>query len=380
MRFEVRYPTGVHHEVELQGTLAVLGRDPACDLVLNDVQCSRRHAVLEAGPQGLAIRDAGSANGVFVNGRKIERSALQPGDLVRVGEVVLKVLPEEMPGTVVMAPDEMIELGPPPTGTANSPGPTGLGTDRTPRAPEPPLASPPAPRPPSAPPPSAPAARPASPASVAPAASAAPPASVAPAASAAPPASAGPSPPRAAPPPVAPRSSPPRPAPAARPVAARPRPIPRGGPVLGRPLTVSVLAGLWLLTALLSIAVGLPLAALKLEGMNRDLTLAAALLLAVLGGSLAFGLWARRSWARPAQIAVAALGLFLCPFSLASATVLIYMMRSDVGAIFEEGGAPPSGKAHGAADGTFVVTIAATVILGVLLSAGGAWIYMRLVR
>jgi len=101
MRFEVRYPTGDPHEVELQGTLAVLGRDPSCDLVLSDVKCSRRHAVLEAGPDGLAIRDTGSANGIFVNGRKVERAKLDEGDLVRLGEVVLRILPEQITGTVV---------------------------------------------------------------------------------------------------------------------------------------------------------------------------------------------------------------------------------------------------------------------------------------
>src|SRR5262249_60422000 len=85
VKFQVQYPTGTGHEVELEGTIAILGRDPSCDLVLNDVKCSRRHAVVEAGPQGLAIRDTGSANGVFVNSRKVERSALKDGEVVRLG-------------------------------------------------------------------------------------------------------------------------------------------------------------------------------------------------------------------------------------------------------------------------------------------------------
>jgi pSer/pThr/pTyr-binding forkhead associated (FHA) protein len=110
VRLEVRYPDGVPHEVELQGTLVVLGRDPSCDLVLNDVKCSRRHAVIEAGPDGLAIRDTGSANGVFLNGQKVERSKLKEGDLVRLGDVSLVVLPEEVPGTVIMGPNEVTDV------------------------------------------------------------------------------------------------------------------------------------------------------------------------------------------------------------------------------------------------------------------------------
>ena len=112
MKFEVRYPGTAPHDVELQGTVAVLGRDPSCDLVLSDSKCSRRHAVLEAGPQGIVIRDAGSANGVFVNDKKVERAALREGDVIRLGDVVLKVLPEEMPGTLMMSPEEM-EAGAP---------------------------------------------------------------------------------------------------------------------------------------------------------------------------------------------------------------------------------------------------------------------------
>ena len=107
MKFEVRYPGSAPQDVELQGTVAVLGRDPSCDLVLSDSKCSRRHAVLEAGPQGIVIRDAGSANGVFVNDKKVERAPLREGDVIRLGDVVLKVLPEEMPGTLMMSPEDM---------------------------------------------------------------------------------------------------------------------------------------------------------------------------------------------------------------------------------------------------------------------------------
>ena len=50
VRFEVRYPTSRPHEVELKVTVAVLGRDPSCDLVINDERCSRRHAVHRGRP------------------------------------------------------------------------------------------------------------------------------------------------------------------------------------------------------------------------------------------------------------------------------------------------------------------------------------------
>jgi len=62
LKFEILYAkTGIPHDVEAGGNGPVVGRDPSCDLVLNDDRCSDGHAVLEAGPQGLSIRDNGSA-------------------------------------------------------------------------------------------------------------------------------------------------------------------------------------------------------------------------------------------------------------------------------------------------------------------------------
>ncbi len=106
MRFEVSYSTGVSHEVTLAGCVAVLGRDPGCDVVLNDSKCSRRHAVIEDTPEGLVIRDAGSANGVYVNERRVDRAFLQPGDTVRLGDVRLRTL-AEIGETVIVAPDDV---------------------------------------------------------------------------------------------------------------------------------------------------------------------------------------------------------------------------------------------------------------------------------
>ena len=88
--------------MEFPGSVATVGRDPSSDLVLNDPKCSRRHAVIETSGDGITIRDSGSANGVFVNGKKTERSRIRDGDVIKVGDVVVTVLPEAASGTVVM--------------------------------------------------------------------------------------------------------------------------------------------------------------------------------------------------------------------------------------------------------------------------------------
>ena len=84
MKFIVRSPEGKESEVELAGPVVVLGRDPSCDILLNDPKCSRRHAIVEAVPEGISIRDNGSANGVFVNGKQVERAILNGLGLERL--------------------------------------------------------------------------------------------------------------------------------------------------------------------------------------------------------------------------------------------------------------------------------------------------------
>jgi pSer/pThr/pTyr-binding forkhead associated (FHA) protein len=116
MKFAVRYPGGAVHEIGTPGNVAVIGRDPACDIVLNDPKASRRHAVVESGPDGLVVRDTGSANGLAVNGLKTERSPLKDGDVIRIGDVELTVLGEREAGTLAMdeAFLEPVGGGPPP--------------------------------------------------------------------------------------------------------------------------------------------------------------------------------------------------------------------------------------------------------------------------
>lgn len=105
MRLEISYRGGTTHQVELSGSVCVLGRDPACDVVLNDTKCSRRHAVLEDGAEGVAVRDEGSANGIYLNGRKVEKAGLKPGDTLRLGDVQVTLL-AEIGETVIVAPDD----------------------------------------------------------------------------------------------------------------------------------------------------------------------------------------------------------------------------------------------------------------------------------
>ncbi|KYH32525.1 FhaA domain-containing protein [Neomoorella mulderi] len=69
----------------------VLGRHPACDFILTDEQVSRRHCQLEESHDRVLVTDLGSRNGTLVNGKKVERAFLNPGDRMQVGRTVLEL-------------------------------------------------------------------------------------------------------------------------------------------------------------------------------------------------------------------------------------------------------------------------------------------------
>lgn len=69
----------------LSGDHVVVGRSRDCDVVLGDPNVSRRHAELRPEGRGWLVLDLGSTNGVKVNGRRVERAVLAPGDRITLG-------------------------------------------------------------------------------------------------------------------------------------------------------------------------------------------------------------------------------------------------------------------------------------------------------
>jgi hypothetical protein len=63
----------------------VLGRSRECDIQIEDANVSRRHAELRQEGTSFWIVDLDSTNGVEVNGRRVQRAKLDPGDTFTVG-------------------------------------------------------------------------------------------------------------------------------------------------------------------------------------------------------------------------------------------------------------------------------------------------------
>jgi len=67
-----------------------IGRAPGNDLVIDDDEISRKHALIEKKDDRFAVGDYRTGNGTFVNGQRIQQSAeIRAGDVIRVGKVEL---------------------------------------------------------------------------------------------------------------------------------------------------------------------------------------------------------------------------------------------------------------------------------------------------
>ncbi|GAC1559342.1 MAG: hypothetical protein NVS3B10_18070 [Polyangiales bacterium] len=72
-------------------TRALVGKSPACDLVLADPLVSRRHAAFETTGLRVSITDLDSTNGTLVNDVAVASAYVVGGEVVRVGGSVLRV-------------------------------------------------------------------------------------------------------------------------------------------------------------------------------------------------------------------------------------------------------------------------------------------------
>lgn len=94
---------------KISNKLVVAGRDKTADLRIQDKYISRKHFQIEfLGKGKLFLQDLGSANGTFLNGKKVEQSKLEDGDEIIVGEkriIISYKLPKPAKPLHVVTPD-----------------------------------------------------------------------------------------------------------------------------------------------------------------------------------------------------------------------------------------------------------------------------------
>jgi transcriptional regulator with AAA-type ATPase domain len=81
----------------LGGRPLVIGRDPPPgELALPWTSVSRLHARISMRGQEIVVDDLDSRNGTFVNGLRVRSAYVEHGDVVRIGEVVFKIVTKDI--------------------------------------------------------------------------------------------------------------------------------------------------------------------------------------------------------------------------------------------------------------------------------------------
>ncbi len=74
-------------DIPLDHSLVVVGRHPLCDVRLDSLRISRHHCCMTQDQEDLVVRDLGSTNGIRINGERVERGRLRPGDELSIAHI-----------------------------------------------------------------------------------------------------------------------------------------------------------------------------------------------------------------------------------------------------------------------------------------------------
>lgn len=107
-------------EWEVEDAVISIGRDPLCTVVLDDPKVSRIHCEIVRSDGQYILMDRNSTNGSYVNGLKVAKQALSPGDSVQLGSTDFSVEPtntldevrwedEKHPSITLTVPVEVME-------------------------------------------------------------------------------------------------------------------------------------------------------------------------------------------------------------------------------------------------------------------------------
>jgi hypothetical protein len=80
--------------ISLSEEVTTLGSVAGNTVVLADPAVSRKHAGIRKVNGSYELADLGSTNGIYVNGQKVPKKTLEPGDIIRVGNTEAVFKPE----------------------------------------------------------------------------------------------------------------------------------------------------------------------------------------------------------------------------------------------------------------------------------------------
>lgn len=75
----------------LEEEIIHVGRHAQCEIVLNDLEVSRRHFKISRIGSGWEADDLGSTNGTWLNSQRISKQIIVPGDRIEIGQSVMVI-------------------------------------------------------------------------------------------------------------------------------------------------------------------------------------------------------------------------------------------------------------------------------------------------
>ena len=93
LRLEVTRGPDKKKRVDLDRDRMVIGTHEQCDLVLTDPTVSRQHLEIELVPQGYAIRDLDSLNGLYLDDVRVREIVVTKAVQLALGETRIKLAP-----------------------------------------------------------------------------------------------------------------------------------------------------------------------------------------------------------------------------------------------------------------------------------------------
>jgi hypothetical protein len=89
--FIVKGPNGQEKAYPMKSLTVTIGRSDQCDIAVKDSSMSGKHAEISKINGEIRVKDLGSANGIWLNGERVDDVELFDGDVLRCGQTSIRV-------------------------------------------------------------------------------------------------------------------------------------------------------------------------------------------------------------------------------------------------------------------------------------------------
>src|SRR5437016_13904112 len=99
--------TGRTHELKVDKT--TIGRVEDNTFQIAEPSVSSHHCEVLLRGADIVIHDLNSTNGTFINGEKVSESVLKPGQVLRLGQIEMRLETEAPPGAAAASPKQALD-------------------------------------------------------------------------------------------------------------------------------------------------------------------------------------------------------------------------------------------------------------------------------